>query len=261
MCAAELGCCKCGAGEVDVMRKKGGHMTHTIDDSRIEELRDKLVHGEGIGQQELSAIVAELTPAKDDFRPKDKMELLPLFDRGGHRLGTTAPRWICHLLALRHRCAHILIIWKNPVLEDVLVLQIRDWNKDDSPGHVDISVGGHMITEDSNSAEDTAFAEMLQETGLTPSDLDTPLEHVGGYPFDESCPNKKFYNSEWRDVYIGRVKQESFGKIRFPDGEVAALVLVPLRDAQKLLRQDIIPMASALAKSLPKCIEYLHQDG
>ena len=236
-------------------------MAHIADDSRIGELRHKLAHGEGISQQELNDIIAELTPTKAELRPNDKVEPLPLFDRGGHRLGTTAPRWICHLLALRHRCAHILLVWRSPALGDVLVLQIRHWEKDDSPGHVDISVGGHMTAEDSSSAEDTAFAEMLQETGLTPSDLDAPLEHVGGYPFDESRPDEKFYNSEWRDVYIGRVKQESFGEIRFPDGEVAAVVLVPMKDAQQLLGQDSVPMASALTNSLPKCLEHADRVG
>lgn len=232
-------------------------MSHTMDGSPIEGLRHKLAHGEGISQQEFDDVAAELAPAKDELRPKDKTEVLLLFDSRGHPLGTRAPRWICHLLALRHRCAHILLVWRSPTLGDVLVLQIRDWKKDDSPGHVDISVGGHMTTEDPGSVEHTAFAEMLQETGLTSSDLERTLEHVGGYPFDESRPDENFYNSEWRDVYIGRVKQDSFGKIRFPDGEVAAMVLVPVRDGRQLLKQHTIPMASALLKSLPKCLEYM----
>jgi 8-oxo-dGTP pyrophosphatase MutT (NUDIX family) len=112
-----------------------------------------------------------------------------------------------------------------------------------------------MTTKCSGLAEQTAFSEMLEETGLTPSDLQGDMEYVGGYPFDESRPKDNFYNSEWRDVYIGRVKDDSFRKIHFPDGEVAGMVLVPMKDAQQLLEQRKVPLASALTKSLPKCLE------
>jgi len=226
-----------------------------LDPCRIEELRGTLAHGEGVSQEQLNKIAAELTPYKDKLRPKDKTEVLPLFDAHGNPLGTTAPRWICHLLALRHRCVHILLLWLSPALGDVLVLQIRAWGRDDSPGHVDISVGGHMSTKGSDSAEQTAFAEMLEETGLTPEDLQGDLERVGGYPFDESRPEDNFYNSEWRDVYVGRVKDDRFGKIHFPDGEVAAMVLIALTEALSLLEQDRVPMASALTQSLPLCLD------
>ncbi len=230
-----------------------------VDQSRIKELRGTLTHGEGVPQEQLNEIAEELTPYKDELRPKDKTEVLPLFDTHGNPLGTTAPRWICHLLALRHRCAHILLLWISPALGDALVLQVRDWEKDDSPGRIDISVGGHMTSHRSEAAEDTAFAEMLEETGLTREDLDGPLHPVGGYPFDGSRPGENFWNSEWRDVYVGHVQQDRFGRIRFPDGEVAAVVLVPVTHARRLLRQDVIPLASALQESLPKCLESMEK--
>lgn len=236
-------------------------MDYKIDKSHIDELRKSLAHGEGIGKERLDEIAAELEPAKRELRPDDKTETLPLFDRQGQELDTLAPRWICHLLALRHRCAHILLLWRSPSLGDSLVLQIRDWEKDDSPGHLDISVGGHMTTGRSDSAQNTAFAEMLEETGLRPEDLEGPLESVGGYSFDESRPNENFHNSEWRDVYIGRVRKDRFGKIRFPDGEVAAVVVVPLGETRRLLAQEIVPMASALTESLPKCLESMEASG
>ena len=165
---------------------------------RIDKLRSTLAHGEGVSQEQLDEIAKELTPRKDKLRPKDKTEVLPLFDAHGNPLGTTAPRWICHLLALRHRCAHILLLWRSPALGDMLVLQIRAWGKDDSPGHVDISVGGHMSIKDSSSAKQTAFTEMLEETGLMPEDLQGDLEHVGGYPFDKPRPedNSSFHAKE-----------------------------------------------------------------
>jgi hypothetical protein len=186
---------------------------HTAVQSRLDELRQLLSHGEGISQAKLNEIAVELETEKARLRPNDKTEPLPLFDTHGKPLGTTAPRWICHLLALRHRCAHILLLWKSPALGEALVLQIRDWNKDDSPGQIDISVGGHMKAGESTASEDTALAEMLEETGLTVNDLEGELRSVGGYAFDESRPEENFWNSEWRDVYVARVKQDRFGSI------------------------------------------------
>lgn len=232
---------------------------HAVTQTHLEELRLVLSHGEGISQDSLNKIASELETEKARLRPNDKTEPLPLFDTHGKPLGTTAPRWICHLLALRHRCAHILLLWKSPALGEVLVLQIRDWNKDDSPGHIDISVGGHMKASEAASAEDTAFTEMLEETGLTRDDLEGALQWVGGYSFDESRHEEGFWNSEWRDVYVARVKQDRFGRIRFPDGEVAGVVVIELRKANRLLEQVSIPMASALRGSLPKCLESLQK--
>ncbi len=223
--------------------------------TRVQKLRDLLAHGEGVEQSQLDAVTAELTPQKSSLRPKDKDELLPLFDANGKTLDTFAPRWICHVLALRHRCAHVLLIWRSQAMGNTLVLQIRSWDKDDSPGRLDISVGGHMTATD-KEAEDAALAEMLQETNLTIDDIEKRTLHpVGGYSFDEDPrPVENFYNSEWRDVYVGYVKHDRLERIKFPDGEVAGVMLVPLKDARQLLQQQILPMASALTQSLPVCI-------
>ena len=226
-------------------------MTH------IRELRDSLAHGATVNQLELDTVIEELNPQKASLRPKDKEELLPLFDTNGKALDTFVPRWICHVLALRHRCAHVLLIWRSQAMGDTLILQIRSWDKDDSPGRLDISVGGHMTA---NVAEVTALAEMLQETNLTIDDLEGSTLHlIVGYPFDEEPrPAENFYNSEWRDVYVGYMKHDGLERIKFPDGEVAGIMLLPLKDAQQLLQQHILPMASALTHSLPVCLRNLN---
>jgi 8-oxo-dGTP pyrophosphatase MutT (NUDIX family) len=222
-----------------------------------EEWRRRLAHGEGVSQAELDRIAAELAPTREKLRPGDKTEALPLFDSNGRPLGTTAPRWMCHLLALRHRCAHILLVWDSPTLGEVLVLPVRAWDKDNSPGHVDISVGGHMSAGGTGSAEETAFAEMLEETGLGPSDLQGGLVHVAGYACDERRPEEHLFNSEWRDVYVGRLGSEGLGRVHFPDGEVAGLVLVGLAETRALLAQHTLPIGSGLAQSLPRCLAHL----
>jgi 8-oxo-dGTP pyrophosphatase MutT (NUDIX family) len=220
---------------------------------QFDDLRRNLANGESVSQERLDEIVAQLSPMRHKLRPGDKSEQLPLFDRCGKALGTSAPRWVCHFLGLRHRCAHILLTWSSPSLGEVIILQIRDWTKDDSPGHIDISVGGHMTASRSN-AEDAAFAEMVEELGLERSDLEAVFRHVGGYSYDESRGGEGFFNSEWRDVYVVRLKPEAIENIRFADGEVAGLVLLPLKHATRLLEQSKIPVASALRESLPKCL-------
>jgi hypothetical protein len=219
----------------------------------LAELRESLAHGRYARQAELDHIAEQLRDAKSRIRPNDKDELLPLLDAFGNRLGTQVPRWICHVLALRHGCTHILLVWCSPTLGNTLVLQLRDWTKDDSPGRVDMSVGGHITAGDADS-ETAAFAEMLQETGLTHDDLDGPLTPLGGYSFDESRPADNFFNSEWREVYVGHVKQNRMGAIKFRDGEVAGILLIPQDEAQGLLQQKAVPLASALTASLPRCL-------
>lgn len=224
--------------------------------STIEELRLSLAHGQRATQADLDLLIAELTPAKPSLRPKDKIEPLPLVDAAGRGLGTVAPRWLCHVLGLRHRCAEVLLVWQSPGIGQSLVLQIRNWDRDDSPGCVDISAGGHLTAGDT-SPEEAARAEMLQETGLTAADLERPLEYVAGYAMDEERASEGFFNSEWRDVYLATVRPERFGAMRFADGEVAGIVVVPLTGARRLLAQETIPLASALRESLPRCLDYL----
>lgn len=226
------------------------------NEARLEQLRQHLNCGEGQSQEAIDDITASLESDREILRPKDKKEPLPLFTDKGMPTGSKAPRWICHVLGLRHRCAHILLLWRSPALGDLLLLQIRDWAKDDSAGHLDITVGGHMTADDRES-QDTAFAEMLQELSLRPSDLEGGLESIGGYAHDESRPHESFYNSEWRDVYVGCLSGEAIARVRFPDGEVAGIVLIPAGDAGRLLKQSALPIASALRCSLPRCLKWL----
>jgi len=222
----------------------------------IEYLRSSLAHGMGVTQAQLDDVIKALAAERVSLRPEDKDELLPLYDNVGNPLGTMAPRWLCHVLDLRHCCAHVLLVWRSPKTGEALILQIRNWNKDDSPGCLDISAGGHMTAADP-SAGAAALKELSQETGLSSDDLESLPKPVGGYAFEEARPGENFFNSEWRDVYVATVQQDRFGSIRFPDEEVAGIVLLPSKDAGKLLAQAIVPMASALKKSLPLCLGVL----
>jgi 8-oxo-dGTP pyrophosphatase MutT (NUDIX family) len=209
-----------------------------------------LEHGDGADQAKLLEIAADLAPERWTLRPGDREESLPLVNQHGVPTGATCPRWLCHVLALRHRCVHVLLIWKSPKLGNLLLLQIRDWNKDDSAGQLDLSVGGHVSRTESDAAGRAALDEMFEELNLELSDLETDLQFIGGYAFDECRPDELFFNWEWRDLYIGRLNVESITRIGFTDGEVAGIVLVPVVHAivgipmMSISHSDLMPIRS-----------------
>jgi 8-oxo-dGTP pyrophosphatase MutT (NUDIX family) len=217
----------------------------------LSKLRESLKKGETASQEQLDRIckIWEKRVAPSD---KDK-ELFVLVDSKGNftQPKLTAPRWLCHLLALRHRCAHVLILWQSPSLGRVFVLQVRGWDKSDSPGHLDISVGGHVQEE--AAPEQTAYREMREEIGIRKDNLKGGklIPHSGYESYNERAEDN-FYNAEWRDVYLGEIS--SLEKIRFKDKEVVGIYLCPESEAENLLEQRFIPVASALELSLPRCL-------
>ena len=221
----------------------------------LEKLRVELGKGENTTQEQLDAICLAW---QDRIEPsdKEKEEILVLVNPEGN--ATTpqrrAPRWLCHLLGLRHRCALVLLRWQSRNLGNVFVFQVRSWDKFDSPGHLDISVGGHVIGE--TTSEVAAFQEMQEEFGVDEAGLkDGKLVFVGGYESYDKRAEDSFFNAEWRDVYMGELTD--LNVIKFEDKEVVGLYLCPESEARNLLTQGFIPIASALEYSLPKCLQYL----
>lgn len=220
----------------------------------LEDLRIKLNHGDNTSQLELDNILHKLEEYKSFLRSNEKDEIFDLVDKQGNILDLTAPRWLCHLLGLRHTSVHVLLRWQSPHLGKVYILQIRSWVKSDSPGHLDISVGGHVVGNAETTIE-TAYKEMKEELGIDRLDLrNTELHQKAGYESYNFNEREHFYNSEWRDIFVGDVKTNIFNIIRFSDNEVVGLYLCPVVDTENLLNQKIIPLASALKLSLPKCM-------
>jgi isopentenyldiphosphate isomerase len=217
-------------------------------------LRAAFNGGENASQCQLDEVTARWI---EQIRPAGKeTEPLVLVDAQGHRLDPVrqAPRWLCHLLALRHRCVHVLLLWDSPKLGPVFVWQVRSWRKIDYPGFVDISVGGHVVGQEGSRA--SAFMEMAEEMGVAAGDLvGGDLTMVGGYDCLHRSRTRPFHDAEWRDVYVGRIA--SLGSVGFTDGEVVAVYLCPQAGAGDLLAQERIPVANGLRLSLPVCLEYL----
>ena len=220
----------------------------------LNELRARLKHGDAITrQEEIDQVGHRLAPRREVLRPREKDEDFELVDAAGNGRRLTAPRWLCHLLHLRHRCAHILLTFFHPGLGRIYLFQVRSWTKSDSPGFLDISAAGHVVG--GASVDDAAWAELSEELGVGKHDLaDGTLRNLGGYEHCEPRPKDNFFNCEWRQVYAGNLTAEGFQNLRFADGEVSGLFLCPEAQATMLLEQKTILIASALRQSLPLCL-------
>jgi 8-oxo-dGTP pyrophosphatase MutT (NUDIX family) len=218
----------------------------------LAAIRDQLDHGDNATQTLLDGIVDRWKPLRHILRPGEKDEDLELVGDDGSPLDLRAPRWLCHLLGLRHKCAHVLIRWTTPGLGRVLILQVRSWSKSDSPGQIDISVGGHVVGK--SGSEQTACGEMEEELGIGLGDLlNGRLSRLAGYPSElEEQPSKNFYNAEWRDVFMADLIPSHFDNIRFNDKEAVGLYLCPEPEAQNLREKGRLPIASALRQYLER---------
>lgn len=223
---------------------------------RLRALRLNLHYGDEATQEQLNRILDELKADRGRLRPKEKNEMFTIVDSEGNLTDMKAPRWLCHLLNLRHKVAHILLKWQSPGLGEVFILQVRNWDKADYPGHLDISVGGHVNNASNDDSLHAAYKEMEEELGVQQQDLvDQKLHFIKGYVNYNKREDANFYNAEWRDVYIGEISNQGLQKIHFKDNEVVGIYLCPEREVHNLLKQKFFPIANALECSLPFCLE------
>ena len=219
---------------------------------QLSKIRNELDHGDKATQEQLDTIAEEWKDRRHRLRKREKDEEFELVNSGGTPRDLHAPRWLCHLLGLRHKCAHVMVRWTTPGLGRLLVLQVRSWSKSDAPGHVDISVGGHVVGK--TESEQIAYSEMEEELGITPHDLvgGKLLRRDGYHNKPDERPSENFYNVEWRDIYLADLIPSRIDNLRFSDEEVVGLYLCPELEARNLFGQKQVPIASALRQYLEK---------
>jgi isopentenyldiphosphate isomerase len=243
------------ASPPETIGSMGVFMTQTPDAwiDQLHEHRMQFSNSESVMQSEIDSGTEVWSPRRDQLCRSGKSELLHVVDCNGVPTGVTAQRWLCHLLGIRHRCVNVLLRWRSQRMGTVLVLQVRSWAKLESPGHVDISVGGHVVGN--HQPEETARVEMHEELGITMSDLvGQRLDWRGAYESPAEADSRNvFLNREWRDVYVAELLPDRFDRLQFLDGEVVGLYLTRESEAEQLLNQRTIPFASALKYSLTMC--------
>jgi len=100
----------------------------------------------------------------------EESEQLPIVDENDIEVGA-AGRGEIHRRAWRHRAVHIVVVSSR----GQVLLQRRSLMKDTYPGFWDVSVGGHVGTNE--TYEEAARRELREELGV-----DSELEYLGKIP-------------------------------------------------------------------------------
>ncbi len=226
-------------------------------EKRFNELRSTDL----ITSKKVSDLLAEWEP-KVKPTPLDKKETFTLVHPTGKSAGVSSPRWLCHLLGLRHKAVHIAFRTET----GLLALQRRSYSTTDWPDMLDMAVAGHVPQNFQGhdlSYEAGAWKEIEEELGLVEKEasqtlVEGKLTPIGDPYFSmdlDPRANPPFYNAEARQVYVATLNGVGLSKLRFPDGEVSGLLFVTPETAWDLLAREQV--ASGLRYSLPRVLEWI----
>lgn len=230
---------------------------NTFDLSELELAAERILRLDQLAQSEIERL-ADLW-SKRIAPDQIEEEMLDVCDFKGTPTGISAPRWLCHLLGLRHRATHIIL--RSP--QNLLVLQVRSRHKKDWPNQIDTSVGGHVRA--GQSFLEAGLAEMEQELGLPANHQATWL--AGGKLTKVGVPYERadyhpgtppFRNKQINQIYAGLLTPDGLARIRFQDGEVDTLYLCTDAEAEQLLAAGT-RIAPGLAQSLPRYLAWHNQ--
>jgi len=172
---------------------------------------------------------------REPYRPAESAGARVLF----------AARWLCHLIGLRHRTVEIFI--DPPHLEGHTFAQVRSLEKFEAPGAFDIPCAGHISGFD--GIEKSVEKELAEELGLSLDDLGEfrLLKLYNSYNGGgENCNA----NHEFRVLFRARLKPDAYERIRFEDGEVAALAVFSVTQLKELASRFPERIASGLSDAL-----------
>lgn len=148
-----------------------------------------------------------LDPKKRETFISRYMEPLDVVDETGNVIGS-APRGLIHRIGLRHRTVFILLLSSD----NHLLLQTRASSAISSPLRLDISVGGHVISGETDMIA-SASREMLEEMGFPP---DTErLKFVSEYNRDSPLSPTKPYerNRERRVLFEYQLSEDEYSRL------------------------------------------------
>ena len=154
-------------------------------------------------------------------------------------------RPLCHRIGLRHRTVQLIL--DHPTKHDLTFIQMRGLHKAEAPGAFDMPCAGHVVGLE--TVEATLVKELREELGLNLR-ATKGLGFVGQYESWDLREAVDFRNVELRAVYRARLRPEALDKIRFSDGEVAALALMSRRALRDLISQYPERVASGLIGSI-----------
>ena len=226
--------------------------------SQIHALFHSLKRGDRLTQTEADALEIQWEPIVAPSQ-KDREERFALCLPNGELTGTCAPRWLCHLLGLRHRAVEIAFLTES----GLIALQRRSITKSDGAGALDMAVAGHVVEQDTFLA--SAWKEIEEEIGLEEARKSEWLIEKDLIPLGEPylsldaepirVPPR--YNSEVRQIYVGTLTGAALSAMRFADGEAEGMMFVTPEVAWRLLVEEQI--ASGMRYTLPRVLDWLER--
>jgi isopentenyldiphosphate isomerase len=232
--------------------------------SQLEELRrDQRAVGSGehLTQQQVDALLHKWT--RELGGEVGSGEQFPVTTVHGDYTGVLGPRWLIHLLGIRHAAVDVGLITPN----GLVVLQRRSLTKADSPGAWDIAVSGHVSAENGtpHSWQEAALKELGEELGLnSPQDeLRQPGLQQTEQPFccfdARPTDNPPHLNAEVRVLFCAELTEIGLAHLYPCPEELSGIGLFTPREAWHLATTQ--PVASGLYYSLPKLLDWAVKRG
>lgn len=157
-------------------------------------------------------------------------EMLEVWDwEGGFPTGSSVSRSRSHREGIPHEAVHLWIV-RRSAGGDYILFQMRAPHKENHPGCLDITVGGHVPF---GLKDNKAAKEASEEIGI---DVDeSGLHDLGWFRYEER--SDRLFHREFQRVYVledGRPLDE----YRFHDKEVTGIYGVRIDDFEELMKHD-----------------------
>ncbi len=232
------------------------------DDLReVTRLFYSLKRGGSLAQDDLEELVRYWEP-KILPNSKDRSENFVICLPDASTTGVVGPRWIFHLLGLRHRAVEIGFHTES----GLIVLQHRSPMKSDWPDMPDMAVAGHIPQREDGSDiffEEGAWKEIEEEIGLSVTEASSYLVEgqlqLIGCPYNSldmnELRNPPYYNAEVRQIFGGTLTGAALSNMRFTDNEASGIMLVTPETAWDMLARHEI--ASGMRYSLPRYLDWM----
>lgn len=142
-------------------------------------------------------------------------------------------RWLAHFIGFRHRVIHLFL--DHPDHPDCTFAQIRSLAKYNSPGRLDMPIGGHVT--DLDDLETSLARELKEELGLDVDRDVNDLREVGTFNIVDDDDMPDHIEVEHATVYRATLKPDAFGQLRFQTDEVGALALFRIDELDRWIRE------------------------
>jgi isopentenyldiphosphate isomerase len=228
---------------------------------RIDALFHELAYGRSLAQPDMNRLVEEWRPLVSASTKPDA-EIYQVVRADGSPTGVSGPRWLFHLLGIRHLAVHIGLSTRS----GKVLLQRRSPDRPQWPDALDMATAGHVPLKADGTAqslEEAAWKELAEEIGLGRAEAARFMAEEGlqlvGEPYNsldiDTSGELPFYNAEVRYLFAATLHDDAVALLQFADGEVAAVITATLQECWTLLCTERI--ASGMRYSLPRYLDWL----